>query len=34
MVVCPKCNKGVRTAKKFLENNKKVRACRVCGEEI
>ena len=32
-LVCPKCNKGVRTAFKVV-NGKKVRVCTKCGAEI
>lgn len=32
MVVCPKCNKGVRVGHQFLSNGQKVRVCRNCGE--
>ena len=32
-LVCPKCNKGVRTAVKVV-NGKKVRVCTKCGAEI
>ena len=32
-LVCPKCNKGVRTASKIV-NGKKVRVCTKCGAEI
>lgn len=34
MVVCPKCDKPVRTGKKFLEDGRKVRYCKKCGEVI
>ncbi len=30
--VCPKCNKGTRLAHKIMENGKKVRVCKHCGE--
>ncbi|HDP24208.1 MAG TPA: 50S ribosomal protein L24 [Deltaproteobacteria bacterium] len=33
-IVCPKCNKGVRTGIKFHDDGKKVRVCRRCGEEL
>ena len=33
MLVCPKCNKGVRTHAKVV-NGKKVRVCAKCGAEI
>ena len=32
-LVCPKCNKGVRTGAKVV-NGKKVRVCAKCGAEI
>ena len=32
MVVCPKCDKPGRVAKKVLENGRKVRICGKCGE--
>lgn len=32
MVICTKCNKPTRIAKKFLDDNKKVRVCKKCGE--
>ena len=32
-LVCPKCNKGVRTGSKIV-NGKKVRVCAKCGAEI
>lgn len=32
MVYCSKCKQGVRTEKKVLENGKKVRVCKKCGE--
>ena len=32
MVLCPKCNKPVRTGKKRLEDRKSVRVCRKCGD--
>lgn len=33
-VFCPKCNKGVKTAIKVLENGEKTRVCKKCQEEI
>ena len=33
MLVCPKCDKGVRVAHKIVDG-KKVRVCAKCGEEI
>ncbi len=32
MLLCSKCNKPTRVGKKFLENGKKVRVCKKCGE--
>jgi large subunit ribosomal protein L24 len=32
MMLCPKCNKPVRTGKKRLEDRKSVRVCRKCGD--
>ena len=32
LVVCAKCDKAVRVAKKTLEDGKRVRYCRACGE--
>ncbi len=34
MFLCGKCEKGVRVGKKELEDGKKVRICKSCGEEI
>ena len=34
MVVCLKCDKAVRIGKKVLEDGKRVRFCRSCGEVI
>lgn len=34
MVVCDKCDTPVRVSIKSLENNKKVRICKKCGEII
>ncbi|SHJ06355.1 50S ribosomal protein L24 [Desulfofundulus thermosubterraneus] len=34
MLVCSKCNSPTRIAKKFLEDGKKVRVCKKCGEEL
>ncbi len=31
MLVCSKCQRGVRIGHRFLENGKKVRVCRPCG---
>ncbi len=33
-VFCAKCNKGVKTAVKVLENGEKTRVCKKCQEEI
>lgn len=32
MLFCMKCDKPVRVGHKKLEDNKKVRVCRICGE--
>ncbi len=32
MLVCTKCDKKTRVAVKLLENGKKVRTCKKCGE--
>ncbi|MCD6129725.1 MAG: 50S ribosomal protein L24 [Deltaproteobacteria bacterium] len=34
MLVCPHCSKRIRIGYKFLEDGKKVRYCRKCGETI
>ncbi len=34
LLFCPKCDKGVRTSKKILDNGKKVRVCSKCGEQL
>lgn len=34
MVVCPKCDSAVRFGYKILEDDKKVRVCKKCGEQI
>lgn len=34
MLVCDKCGRGVRTRRKKLEDGKRVRACKKCGEVI
>ncbi len=34
LVVCDKCGKGVRLKRKKLEDGKRVRVCRKCGEVI
>jgi large subunit ribosomal protein L24 len=32
MLICTKCNKPSRIGKKYLEDDKKVRVCKKCGE--
>ena len=34
MLVCGKCKKPTRIGKKFLDDNKKVRVCKRCGEVL
>jgi large subunit ribosomal protein L24 len=34
MYLCGKCEKGVRVGKKVLEDGRKIRICKSCGEEI
>ncbi len=34
LVVCPQCDRGVRTGYTTDKNGKKVRICRKCGNEI
>jgi len=34
MLVCNKCDKATRIATKVLENGKKVRICKKCGEVL
>jgi large subunit ribosomal protein L24 len=34
MLVCVKCERGVRIGHKYLEDGKKVRICRRCGEVL
>lgn len=34
MVVCTRCDRPVRVGKKILENGKKVRICRKCGDVV
>lgn len=34
MLVCSRCNRGVRVGHRFLEDGKKVRICRACGEVL
>jgi large subunit ribosomal protein L24 len=34
MLLCTKCDRGVRIGHRILENGKKVRVCRRCGESF
>lgn len=34
MLVCPKCSKPTKIGNKILENGKKIRDCKQCGEVI
>ncbi len=34
MIICDKCKGPVRVGKKILEDGKKVRFCKKCGEDI
>ncbi|MBL7049318.1 MAG: 50S ribosomal protein L24 [Nitrospira sp.] len=34
MLLCPKCGKTTRIANKILENGKKTRSCKKCGEVV
>ena len=34
MVVCPKCDAPTRLGRKVLEDGKKIRICRSCGEML
>ena len=34
MLLCPKCERGVRVGHRLLEDKKKVRICRRCGEVL
>lgn len=34
MLVCPSCGKPTRVARAFLDNGKKVRVCKKCGEIV
>ncbi len=34
MLVCPKCDKPTRLGSTLLENGKKIRVCKKCGEVI
>lgn len=34
MLVCPNCGKPTRVSRAFLDNGKKVRVCKKCGEIV
>jgi len=34
LLLCPKCNQGVRAGKRLLENGKKALVCKKCGELV
>lgn len=34
MLLCPRCNKPARVGARFLEDGRKVRQCRACGEVV
>lgn len=34
MLLCPKCGKPTKVGNKMLENGKKIRECKQCGEVI
>jgi large subunit ribosomal protein L24 len=34
MLICPSCQQPTRIAQRFLEDGKKVRNCKKCGENI
>ena len=34
MLVCSRCGRGVRVGHRFLEDGKKLRICRACGEVL
>jgi len=34
MIVCNKCDKTTRVSMKILENGKKIRTCKHCGEML
>jgi len=34
MLVCPACGKATRVGRAFLDNGKKVRLCKQCGEVV
>lgn len=33
-IVCPRCNDATRTGKRLLDDGKKVRYCKSCGEVV
>ncbi|AZR74968.1 50S ribosomal protein L24 [Anoxybacter fermentans] len=33
-LVCPRCNEAARTGKRILDDGKKVRYCKKCGEVV
>ncbi len=34
MLICPKCSKPTRIGNTILENGKKIRSCKKCGEVV
>jgi large subunit ribosomal protein L24 len=34
MLVCARCDRPVRVGKKALDNGKKARVCRLCGDAV
>ncbi len=34
LLVCPACGRAARTGRRFLEDGRKVRVCRRCGEVV
>lgn len=34
MLICPKCDKPTKTGNNILENGKKIRLCKQCGEVV
>lgn len=34
LVICARCNRGIRIGYKVLESGEKIRTCKSCGEEI
>ena len=34
MIYCPRCDRGVRIGAQFLEDGRKVRVCKRCGEVL